>query len=128
MGRRINILDKITLSNMKFYAYHGVLHFEQIEGQNFFIDVDLFLDTSIPGMTDRLEDTVDYSQVYGIIKDITEMNKFRLIEKLADSISREILSRYNKISEVVVRVRKPDAPINGELDWVGLEIKRKQNE
>jgi 7,8-dihydroneopterin aldolase/epimerase/oxygenase len=122
-----DILDKIILNNMKFYAYHGVLPFENTTGQYFYIDAELFVDISKAGLSDELEDTVDYSVVYGIIKDITENNKFRLIEKLADSISREILSRYINISEIVVRVRKPDAPIEGEFDWVGVEIKRTQN-
>lgn len=121
-------MDKITLNNMKFYAYHGVLPEEQVEGQYFYIDADLYLDISKAGISDELEDTVDYSAVYGIIKNITENNKFRLIEKLADSISWEILSSYDKISEVAVRVRKPEAPINGDFEWVGVEVKRLRNE
>lgn len=121
-------MDKITINNMKFYAYHGVLPEEQAKGQHFYIDAELFLDVSKAGISDELEDTVDYSVVYGIIKEITEKNKFRLIENLANSISREILSRYAEILEIVVRVRKPEAPIEGDFDWVGVEVKRSRND
>jgi len=121
-------MDKITLKNMKFYAYHGVLPEEQIEGQNFFIDVELYADLKQAGETDDLEYTVDYSVVYGIIKYIVENNKFRLIEKLADTISREIMSRYKVLYEIVVRIRKPEAPIDGELDWAEVELKRLKDE
>ncbi|MDP4093016.1 MAG: dihydroneopterin aldolase [Bacillota bacterium] len=120
-------MDKITLKNMKLYGYHGVLPEEQQNGQDFFIDVEMQLDLSPAGVSDSLEDTVDYSMVYNIVKNITENNKFRLIEHLAEVISREILSRFQIISEVVVRIRKPDAPLGGILDWPEVEIRRQKN-
>lgn len=121
-------MDKIKLENIKLYGYHGVLPEEQAKGQYFHIDVEMYLDLRKPGTTDNLEDTVDYSAVYHVIENITTSNKFRLIEKLADSISREILSRNEKIQEITVRIRKPDAPIDGELDWAEVEIKRSRND
>ena len=122
------MLDKIILKNMKFYAYHGVLPEEQEKGQYFYIDIEMACDLRAAGQTDNLEDTVDYSQVYDIVRVITEKNKFRLIEHLADRISREILSKYDKILETTVRVRKPQAPINGELDWAEVELIRKRHD
>ncbi len=121
-------MDKITLKNMKFYAFHGVLPEEQSQGQDFYIDVEMLVDLRKCGINDSLEDTVDYSAVYDTVKDVTQNNKFQLIEKLADSISREILSRYENISGITVRVRKPQAPINGELDWPEVEIERSRDE
>ncbi len=121
-------MDKITLKNMQFYGYHGVLQEEQKIGQRFFIDAEMQLDLKGAGETDDLEQTVDYSAVYDIIKDITENHKFRLIEKLADTISREILSRYEKIQKITVRIRKPEAPIKGILDWAEVEIVRQRDE
>ena len=120
-------MDKIVLKNMKFYGYHGVYPEEREKGRYFHIDVEMFADLKKPGATDNLEDTVDYSDVYNIIKEITETKKFRLIERLADTISREILSRHEKISGITVRVRKPEAPVGGELDWAEIEIKRFRN-
>ena len=60
--------DKILLNNMKFYAYHGVLPEEQEKGQNFYIDVEIDYSTKKAGLSDNLEDTIDYSLVYEIIK------------------------------------------------------------
>jgi 7,8-dihydroneopterin aldolase/epimerase/oxygenase len=121
-------MDKITLKNMKFYAYHGVLEEEQQNGQHFYIDVEMFCDVREAGVKDDLEKTVNYAAVYDIIKNTTINNKFRLIECLADRISREIMSSYVEIQEIIVRVRKPEAPINGELDWAEVEIKRNRND
>ncbi|MDP4182689.1 MAG: dihydroneopterin aldolase [Bacillota bacterium] len=120
-------MDKIIMKNMRFYGYHGVLPEEREDGQNFEIDVELYLDLKKAGISDELKDSVDYSQVYGIIKEITESNKFRLVEKLGESISREILSRFKEVERITVCVKKPEAPIDGEFGWVGIEITRSRN-
>ncbi|MEG6612793.1 dihydroneopterin aldolase [Pseudoclostridium thermosuccinogenes] len=117
-------IDKITLKNMKFFAYHGVYEKERLEGQNFFIDVEMYLDLRKPGVTDNLEDTINYSDVYKLVQKITQGNSFKLIEKLAESISGEILSTFTRIETVKVRVRKPQAPIGGVLDWAEVEVER----
>ncbi|WP_235832668.1 dihydroneopterin aldolase [Acetivibrio mesophilus] len=121
-------MDKIMLKDIKLYGYHGVFPEEREKGQNFYIDIEAFVDLRKAGETDELEETVDYSKIYDIIKCINENNKFRLIESFAHIISREILSTYRQIDRIVVRVRKPDAPIEGEFKWVGVEIERFSNE
>jgi 7,8-dihydroneopterin aldolase/epimerase/oxygenase len=126
-------MDKIIIKNMRFFAYHGVLDKEKANGQDFIIDAELSLDLKKPGNTDDLNDTADYSTVYGIIRNITENNKFRLIEKLADSIAREILSRFKEIVKIIIQVRKPDAPIadarkSGGFDYVAVEVTRFAND
>ncbi len=120
--------DKITLKNMKFYGYHGVLPEEQEKGQYFFIDVEMVADLKKAGQTDNLEETIDYSRVFETVREIAENRKYRLIERLGDSISREILSTYEGIDELTIRIRKPDAPMGGELDWAEIEIKRSKND
>ena len=121
-------MDKIVMKNMKFYGYHGMLPEEQANGQDFFIDIEMSLDLNKPGKTDEIDDTVDYAEVYGLIKNITKNNKFRLIERLADNIAREILSRYAKVCKIMVRVKKPEAPLTGEFDWVGVELERSRGD
>ena len=86
------------------------------------------MDLKEAGETDDLEKTVDYSKIYEIIKNINENNKFRLIERFAHIISREILSTFKEIKRIIVRVRKPDAPIDGDFSWVGVEIERFRDE
>ena len=117
-------MDKILLKDIKLYGYHGVLEKEREIGQYFYIDIEIFLDLEPAGITDDLGNTVDYSVVYDIIKDVNNKNKFRLIESFAQRISEELLSNFDKIKTVVVKIRKPDAPIDGDFGWVGVEIKR----
>lgn len=121
-------MDKIEFRNIKLFGYHGVFQEEREDGQYFYIDVEIFVNLKNAGISDELIETIDYSKIYDIIKVINENNKFRLIERFAHIISEEILSTFEEISEIIVRVRKPDAPIDGEFDWVGVEIKRSRDE
>lgn len=121
-------MDKIIIKNMKIYAYHGVLPQEQIDGQQFIIDVEMFVDLKPAGASDDIKDTVDYSVVYGIIKEINENNKFCLVERLAQRISEELLNTFDKMDKVIIDIKKPSAPIDGEFDWVGVRIERSRDE
>ena len=120
--------DKIILKNMKFYAYHGVLPEERIKGQYFIIDVELYTNLTLAGNSDNLEHTVNYAEVYNDIKNITLKNKFMLIEKLAETIAKFILGKYKNVVKTKVLVKKPQAPIEGEFDWMGVEIERSRNQ
>lgn len=115
-------MDKILIRGMKVFGYHGTKPEEQANGQDFIIDVDMSLELKKAGQTDNIEDSVDCSQVYSMVKYIAKNNVFRLIERLADNIAREILSRNEKVMEVKVRIMKPDAPLTGEFDSIGVEL------
>ena len=117
-------MDKIILKNMKFYAFHGTYPEEQHNGQDFFIDVELRLDLHKAGISDALSDTVDYSEIYSLIRSVTKNNRFNLIEKLAESICLEIMVRYKTICGVDICVRKPEALMSGEMDWVAVQMSR----
>lgn len=121
-------MDKILLKDIKLYGYHGVFEKEQEVGQYFHINIELTLELKQAGITDELENTVDYSKIYDIIRSINDNNKFRLIESLAHNISGEILSTFDKIKDITVQIRKPDAPIDGDFGWVGVEIKRSRED
>lgn len=115
--------DKILLKGMVFYGYHGVFEAEREIGQRFEVDVELHLDLRSPGRSDDLDLTVNYVDVYTIVKDIVEEQEFDLVEALAEAIAGQILSAYD-LERVVVRVRKPHAPIGGVTDGVEVEIVR----
>lgn len=121
-------MDKILLSNLGFYGYHGVLKEESVLGQKFFIDMELLLDTKEAGINDDMNKSVSYAEVYDIVKEIAEKRRFNLIEALAETIAKETLEKFKLISEVMVRVKKPEAPVNGIYDYFGVEIRRSRNE
>lgn len=116
-------MDVIRLQNMIFYGYHGVSAAEKETGRRYEVDCELFLDLTKPGASDRLTDTVNYAQVYATIEEVMNGKKYALIEAIAQDIAGRILSD-DRISAVVVRVRKMIPPIPGNLDHIEVEIKR----
>ena len=104
--------DKIILSEMEFYGYHGVNQEEKIQGQKFVVDLEINCSLLLPGQTDDLNDTVNYSQVYKLIKSIVEGPSQNLIESVAENIAYRILNETSA-DEVTVKVSKLQPPIKG---------------
>ena len=108
---------------MVFQGRHGVHPHEQLVEQRFEVDVELLLNLQPAGVDDDLARTVDYSSVYATVKQIVESTSFRLLEALAEAIAHELLADVS-VSEVGIRVRKPEVDLGGPLDYAGVEIWR----
>lgn len=115
-------LDIIKLHNAVFYAYHGALSDEQNLGGKFEIDVELHCDLSKAKQSDNLHETVNYEKVYALMKKIVTGKKYYLIEALAHSIGRGILTSFSQVQKTVVRVRKPGAPVHGVIDTIEVVV------
>ncbi|MDT0092010.1 dihydroneopterin aldolase [Listeria marthii] len=121
-------MDKIYLNELVFYGYHGVLAEETKLGQTFRVSLILGLSTKKAGMSDSVEDTVSYAEVYETVKGIVEGKPFKLIEALAEKIATEVLAAYPLLQEVTVKLIKPNPPIPGHYDSVAVEIERKRSD
>ena len=117
----------IRLKNMLFYGYHGVNESEKELGGKFEVDLELSMSLKKSSLSDHLYDTVDYEAVYKTVSNCVESKRFFLLETLAENISRSVIMKYN-IDAVVIRVRKPNAPVSGVIDTVEVELKRKKSD
>lgn len=117
--------DRIRLRGLQFFAYHGVMDEEKTLGQRFFVDVDLRRDLSLAGQSDQVQDTINYAEVYQVIKLIVTEERYHLIERLAERIAERVLDEFS-CEAIRVEVHKPQAPIPGILDDVSVEIFREQ--
>ncbi len=115
--------DKLILKNMIFYGYHGAFAAEKELGQRIEVDVELYLDLFQAGANDDLEASINYAEVYTLIKDIVEEKEFNLMEAIAHTIADQIISAYT-LEQVIVKVRKPDPPVGGIMDYFEVEICR----
>lgn len=118
-------LDKIIIQGIVFYGYHGLIPAEQEVGQKFLVDVELYLNLKSASMSDHPAETIDYRKVYELVKKTEQKKKYKLIESLAFDIAQAILTNTSAL-EVLVRVRKPQVPIAGIVDYVAVEIRRKR--
>jgi 7,8-dihydroneopterin aldolase/epimerase/oxygenase len=115
--------DKIILRNMVFRGQHGVHPAERELGQRFEVDVELSLDLSRAMVSDTLQDTVNYSHAFAIVREEVEQHHYQLLEALAGAIVGRLLAEL-QIMSVLVRVRKPQVPIHGILSYAAVEIQR----
>ncbi|SEN83675.1 dihydroneopterin aldolase [Mesobacillus persicus] len=117
-------MDKIHLKQMQFYGYHGVYPEENKLGQRYAVDLTVEVDLSKAGISDRLEDSINYAELYNICKEIVEGKPYNLVEAVAEKIAATILEKYNAIGICHVMVIKPDPPIPGHYQSVAVEITR----
>jgi len=118
--------DVIHLRGMEFYAYHGVMEEERVLGQRFLIDVDIFLKKPV-SMQDNLVETVNYAEVYQVVKNCVLDQRYQLIETLAEKIALEITTGFC-CSGVRIEVHKPNAPVSGILKDISVEIIREKKD
>jgi 7,8-dihydroneopterin aldolase/epimerase/oxygenase len=117
--------DKIILHNMVFRGRHGVHPAERQLGQRFEVDVELGLDLSRAMTSDALGDTVDYGRLHAIVREEVEDHQYQLIEALAGAMVQRLLAEL-PITWVLVRVRKPQVPLDGILSFAAVEIQRRR--
>lgn len=117
-------LDRIVLSGMEFFAYHGVYDEEGTLGARFSVDVELGLPLTT---TDNIRATVDYGRVYALVKEAVTDTRFKLIEALAATICERLLAAEELAVEAVVRVHKPNAPLPGIVRDVFVEVRRSRS-
>jgi len=114
----------IRLHNMTFYGYHGISAAERQTGRRFEVDVELVVDMDKPAKSDKLKDTVNYTEVYRTVEEMVAQNRFALLETIAVRLANQILKKF-KPKEVIVRVRKKIPPVPGNLDHIEVEVRRK---
>jgi 7,8-dihydroneopterin aldolase/epimerase/oxygenase len=119
-------MDKIILTNMQFYGFHGLLPEENKLGQRFNVDLELYLDTSKAGLSDNMLESIDYSQAYQRVKKVVEGEAKNLIEAVAETIASDLLSSFELLRACRVKVMKPDPPIPGHYQSVAVEIYREK--
>ncbi len=120
-------MDKIRIDDIKIYAYHGVLPEEKKNGQEFFVSAELSLDLKSSGTSDRLDHTVNYADVTKLIEDTFTEVSFNTIEAAAESVIESILTEYNLIQKVTIKVSKPNAPIDADFRDVSVELSRSRH-
>jgi dihydroneopterin aldolase len=120
--------DRLSVLGMRFRGRHGVLHAEKVTDQPFEVDVVLHADLSEAAERDDLAATIDYSAVFELVRAIVEGTSFDLIEALAGAIAKAVLTASDptRVHVVEVRVRKPEAPIDGEFDTVEATLVRRR--
>ena len=119
-------MDKILVRNLKIFAYHGVNPEEKVDGQNFVLDIDAYVDISVPCVTDNVEDTVSYAKIIKETVKIFISQKDDLLERAAQRVADGLFESFDKIQSLRILLKKPEAPIKADFDYVAVEIFRER--
>jgi dihydroneopterin aldolase len=114
-------MECIELKKMLFYAYHGATDQERITGNTYRIDLKLYLDLSKAIESDNLDDTLNYADIFSLIKEEMAIPA-HLIEHITGRIVRKIKERYPRISKIKIRLAKTNPPLNGEIGEAAIII------
>ncbi|MDF6100877.1 dihydroneopterin aldolase [Gordonia hongkongensis] len=115
--------DRIELRGLKVRGNHGVFDHERADGQDFYIDVVLWLDLRAAGESDDLADTVDYGALAQQVAGIVGGEPRNLIEKVVAEVAESIMTD-ERIDACEVTVHKPSAPIPLTFDDVAVVTRR----
>ncbi len=118
--------DALTLTRLRFFARHGVLPAETAHGQTFEVTVRLEFPLAEAGRADDLALTVDYQQVYTVVRQVMDGPRRQLAEALAEAIAADLLGAFPRVEAVEVEVIKPHPPVAFDFAEFSARIRRTQ--
>lgn len=117
--------DRILVSGIEAFGYHGVQEDEKRDGQLFCVDVELELDLRGAAASDELGDTVDYGDLTSRVSRLVSEQRWNLIETVAQKVA-DLVLEHPMVTATTVTVHKPQAPIDVPFRDVTVTVRRSQ--
>lgn len=114
-------MHTISVEGIQVYAYHGCLEEEGKIGGNYLVDVHMETDFSEAALTDDLSKTIDYVDVYNIVR-VEMAIRAKLIEHVGQRIIDRINKKFSTIKKCKVKIIKLNPPMNGNVDRVSVTL------
>jgi 7,8-dihydroneopterin aldolase/epimerase/oxygenase len=113
--------DRISIVGMKLQPRIGVTPGERRLPQSIVAHVSVWGDFEAAGRVDQLSRTVNYSDVFRLVREVSGIREFNLLEALAYEVGRAILERFG-VQRVSVRLEKRPASVADEIHHVEVEV------
>ena len=115
--------DRITLTGLRVRGNHGVFDHEKRDGQEFLVDVTVWLDLAPAGASDDLSQTLHYGELAQRVAGIVGGEPRDLIETVAAEVAENVMTD-ERAHAVEVTIHKPNAPIPLPFADVSVTIRR----
>ena len=119
--------DRITLTGLRVRGHHGVYEHERRDGQDFLVDITVWLDLDHAAATDDVVDTLHYGELAERAAAIVAGEPRNLIETVAAAIADDVM-RDGRPHAVEVTVHKPSAPIPLTFADVSVTARRSRRD
>jgi len=113
----------IEVSGLSLFTHVGVTAAEREVGQRLVLDLRLDVGSVDATVTDRIEDTVNYSEVSEQAYLVAQQRSYKTLERLCAAIADRLLEQFDAES-VWVKAAKPEPPMALPVDEVSVEVWR----
>lgn len=112
---------EVEIRGLSIYTHHGVSDAEQQVGQRLEFDLAFDVPHCDAVLTDRIDDTVDYSEVCDIVALAATERSYRTLERLGQVVAERLMERF-ECEAVRVRAAKPEPPVPYPVEEAGVEV------
>lgn len=112
----------IQLHNLRFFGAHGMYEQEAVAGNEFEVNMALTLKAAKTILT-KLEDTINYAEVYRIAEEIFSVRK-NLLETLAQEIAEALKQQFPSLKKISIQIIKLNPPITAFTGSVSVTFQK----
>jgi dihydroneopterin aldolase len=113
----------IEISGLSLYTHVGVSEAEREIGQRLLLDLRIDVGDIDATLTDRIEDTVDYSKVCETANLVAQQRSYKTLERLCAAIADRVIEEYG-VEAVWIKAAKPEPPMALPVSEVSVEVWR----
>ena len=111
----------ISLRNVRFHAFHGVMPQERRVGADFIVNLRVGYPLEKAMRSDDVGDTLNYAALYTFVK--AEMAvPSKLLEHVAGRIVSAIEKAFPQVTSIDLELTKQNPPMGADCDGAGVEI------
>lgn len=107
------ITQKVALTDVRFFSPIGYYDEEQVVGNEFLVSVEVYFPFENEN-ADDLVNTINYEEIYHILRDIMTPRR-KLLESAAEDILDRIVKSYSFVTKLNVSLRKLNPAFGGDL-------------
>lgn len=113
----------IEVSGLSLFTHVGVTEAERQVGQRLLLDLRIDVGAVDATVTDRIEDTVNYSEVCQMANLVAQQRSYKTLERLCAAIADRVIEQFDA-NAVWVKAAKPEPPMALPVSEVSVEVWR----
>ena len=111
----------ISLRNVRFHAFHGVMPQERRVGADFLVNLRVGYPWEKAMRTDEVGDTLNYAALYAVVK-AEMMLPSSLLEHVAGRMADAIVRHFPQVTSIDLELTKQNPPMGADCDGASVEI------
>lgn len=124
-SKSIQVSSFISLDNLHFHAFHGVLPQERLVGNDYDVSIKVEYNITKAAESDNIAYALNYAELYALVK--KEMSQpSNLIENVAWRIGNKVLSSFENTDSISISLTKINPPVGGECSKASVQLNMKK--